>query len=887
MRTPKLFRFPWRTQRQIVDEIDEELGFHLDMRVRELTGAGIETHEARRRAHEEFGDLEFTRSYCQAMDQRTEASAQSRDRLSAWWQDIRQAWRTIRRNPAMATVSLLTLMLAIGANTAVFSVTRGVLLRPLPYGHPDGLVSLSESPRLDGSASNPISPPNFVDYRSGQHTLSGMAASFGRLVTWRPAAGDPELLDILSVSANSFDLLQRAPLIGRSFVAEDEKDGAPPVAILSWQFWQRSLHGDPGIIGRTITLNALAYTVLGVMPRDFTLGDRVAMWTPMYISGDLARPEVTRKQFYLNVIGRLKPGATLASANADLSTIARRLASQYPEADGDRVPRLVPLHDALVGDLRQSLLLLEGASLLVLLIACVNLANVTLSRTIGRRREMALRAALGAGRGRLIRQLLTESVLLALIGGALGIALALLGTRLLLTAEAGTVPGMFDIHPDASVLGFGLLISIATGIGFGLLPALDAAKADLSGALKEGGRGSSGGPRGERVGRALVVAQVGIAAVLVIAAGLLLRSFAGLLHAPLGFDADHVLTAEVRVSGERYDSTALVNQFYDRVLQQVRQSPDVIAAGATMKLPADGWISSGIVVEGEPTDPTRITEVGYLLARGDYFKALHIPLIAGRLYDDRDTPEAVGAIVVNQAAVKAFFPHGDPVGRRLRLGPDPKAAWSVVIGVVGDVREKGIDAPPVPAVYPYHAQNTWWRSLTLVVRTRGEPTAIEPLLRRAVRDADPTLAVRNVRTLDEILGSDLAARRFALALIGCFGAVALLLAAVGIYGVLAFSVSSRTREFGVRLALGATRGSVLMLVLKRGLIWSMVGLGLGLAGALGAGRLLESRLYGVAATDLLTFATVAAGFVVVVIAACLAPAARATRVDPMTSMRAE
>lgn len=883
----KFFRFPWRTRRQIAAEVDQELSFHLEMRARDLKGDGLDTDAARQLARNEFGDLEYTRSYCRTMDQRTEDDSRRRDRWSAWGQDLRHAWRTMRRNPAFAAISLLTLTLAIGANTAVFSVTRAVLLRPLPYGNPDALLSLSESPRRQPTDRNPLSPPNFADYQGSQHSFSGLAASYSRTVTWRPATADPEMLDILSVTPNMFDVLQRAPQLGRTFVPDDAKPGAPPVAILSWRFWQASLNGDPGIIGHTLTLNDLPYTVLGVMPKDFVLGDRTAMWAPFSLEREIDRAEITRKQFYLQVIGRLKPGVNLDAATTDLAAIATRLAAQYPEADADRLPRLVPLHDAMVGDLKLTLMLLEAASALVLLVACVNLANVTLSRTTARRREMALRAALGAGRGRLIRQLLTESVLLAVLGGALGIALAVVVTRLLLAVEPAALPGTFEVRPDLTVLLFGLVISVATGIGFGLLPAVDAARADLQGALKQGGRGSSGGPGAERAGRILVVMQVGVAMVLVISAGLLVRSFAGLLKVPLGFDSDHVLTADLRASGERYDSTILVNRFYDRVLQQIRQSPEVISAGATMKLPADGWISSGITVEGEPAEAGHITEVGYLLVRGDYFKALHIPLLAGRGFDERDSPDAPGAVLINQAAAKAYFPHGDPVGTRIRLGPDPNAPWSVVIGVVGDVREKGFAEAPVPAVYPTHVQNTWWRSLVLVIRTRGNPEAAASALRRAVHDADPALALRNVRTLDEVLGNDLAARRFALALVGGFAAVALILAAVGIYGVLAFSVTSRTREFGVRLALGASRASVLLLVLKRGVTWSVVGLALGVVGALAAGRLIESRLFGVGATDLATYGSVTLGFLVVVLVACLAPAARATRVDPMTTMRAD
>jgi putative ABC transport system permease protein len=836
----RLFPFLSRSRKQIARDVDAELTFHLEMRIEELTRSGVAPEEARRTAREEFGDLEYTRAYCRRMDEGTERAARRADWLAELGQDLRHAGRTIRRSPAYALVSLVTLLLAIGANTAVFSVTRAVLLRPLPYGSPESLVALYESSPSSPGVRDVLSIPNFADYRAQQRTFGGIAGYDVRSVTWRPAGGDPELLDALLVTANTFDVLGVQPLLGRGFGPADEGPSAAPVAVLSHGFWRRSLGGDPTIMGRTLTLNDLPYTIVGVMPPHFTLGGGAALWTPLNLSQDLARPEITRKQYHLRAFGRLKPGVSLAAAQADLRAISSRLEDEYPEADRGREASLVTLRAAMAGDLGTPLLLVQLASGLLLLMACANLANVTLARTIGRRRELALRAALGAGRWRQMRQLLTESVLLALLGGSLGVVVAVIATPLLLSLEPGALPPLFPVRPDGAVLLFGLLAAVATGIGFGLLPAFHAGRADLHGSLKEGGRGSSGGPGGERLRRVLVAVQVGIAAVLLIGAGLLTRSFAQLTRVRLGFDPDHVLTAEVRVSGERYDDPARVNRFYDQVLEEIRREPGVVAAGATMKLPTSGWISSNLAVEGEPADPTRAQDVGYLLVRGDYFKALGVPLIEGRLFDDRDTPEGTGAVLINQALAREYFPHGDPVGRRIRLGPDPNAAWSVVVGVVGDMREQAFEAPPTPAVYPDHVQNTWWRSLILTVRMTGDPHAAEPLIRRAVRQADPTLALRNVRTLDEVLGSNLAARRFALGLVGCFAGVALVLAAVGIYGVLAFSVSSRSREFGVRLALGATRRSVLLLVLRQGMVWAALGLAAGLGAAVAGGPLLRT-----------------------------------------------
>ncbi len=886
-RFPRAFRFPWRSGREIRQDIEDELAFHLEARTADLIATGLTAEAARRQAHAEFGDLDFTRRYCRDLDERTERAVRTRDRLTDWLQDLRLAWRTTRRSPSFALISVLTLVLAIGANTAVFTVARAVLVRPLPYGAPEALVAVYETPRLNPAARVPLSVPNLVDYRAEQHTLTGIAGYLTRSVTWLPAGGDPELLNALSVTSNMFTLLQVQPVLGRGFIDGDDRRGAPPIALLAYDFWQRSLHGDPAIVGRTLTLNDLQYTVLGVMPPGFALGNSTSLWTPLDLSRDLADAAVTRRQHTIQAIGRLRPGTTLAAATAELQEVSRSLETRYPEANTDRIATLIPLHEALAGNLRPAMLLLQAASGLLLLIACVNLANVTLSRTIGRQRELAVRAALGAGRGRLVRQLLTESFILALIGGALGVALAGPATRLLLALQPGVLPALFDVRPDGMVLLFGLLVSIATGVGFGLLPARNAARTDLHGALREGGRGASGGPRAERFRRGLVTAQMGIAVVLVIAAGLLIRSFAELTRMPWGFDPDHVLTAEVRVSGERYDDPVLVNRFYDQVLESIRQAPGVLSVGATMRLPTDGWVSSSLVVEGVTSDPARLPEVGYLLARGEYFSAMKIPLLAGRSFDAHDTPDAPAAVLVNQAAVHAFFPSGDPVGRRIRLGPDPSAPWSVVVGVVGDVREQGLDIPPAPAVYPNHVQNTWWRSLTLVVRTQGDPAAVEPVIRRAVQEADPVLAIRAVRTLDQALGSSLAARRFAMVLVSCFAGVALLLAAVGIYGVLAFSVTSRTREFGVRLALGASPGDVLLLVVRQGMTWAALGIGLGLLGAFAGGHLLAGMLYGVPPADGFTFLLVTALLVSVAAVACLIPATRATRVSPVASMQAD
>ena len=880
-----LFRFPWRSRRQIARDLDAELTFHVDMRIAELTAAGVDHAEARRRAVAEFGDFEQTRAYCRDLDADTERDVRISERLGEWQQDIRFAWRTIRRSPSFAIISVLTLVTAIGANTAIFSVTRAVLLAPLPYGSPGSIVAVYERPRGAAGRGNPLSVPDFVDYRAAQRSLSGMAAYSDRSVTWRPAVGDPQLINATSVTANTFDVLDVRPVLGTGFVPSDVPAGTR--VILSFAFWTTAFGADSSVIGRPITLNDLPYTVIGVMPRGFTLTGTESMWTILDLDRELADAAVTRKQHYLHVVARLRPGVTLGVATADLESISRRLQAQYPDANPDRLANLVSFHRDVVGDVRPALLLLQSAAALVLVIACVNLANLTLSRTMSRRQEMALRAALGAGRGRLARQILTESVVLAAVGGALGIALAMVATRLLIGLDPAALPALFDVRPDAGVIGFGMLLSLITGGLFGLLPALDAARADLHGTLKDGGRGATGSHGSVGIHRALVVAQVSLAVVLLVGAGLLVRSFGELTRVRVGFRPDHVLTAEIRVSGERYDSTALVNRFYDRVLGDVRNTPGVRRVGGTMKLPMDGRPLSTITVEGQPVDLRRQAEAAYNLVRGDYFDALGIPLVAGRTFTERDREDRLGVVLVNQTAARTYFADGRAVGRRIHLGPDPQSPMATVIGVVGDTRDEAFDMPPRPAVYASHVQNTWWRSLVIVVRTSGDPRSAEAALRQAVRAADPALALRGVRTLDDVLGQSLAPRRFAMSLVSGFAGVALLLAAVGIYGVLAFSVARRTREFGVRLALGATKPKLLGLVVRQGMTWSAAGLALGVAGSLAAGRVLEKMLYGVHPTDPLAFGLVTAVLSVVAAVACLVPAVRAMRVDPITSMRTD
>ena len=887
----RLFQFPWRSKNRIAGDVDAELEFHLATRVSDLIGQGLDPVAAERRAREEFGDVEFTRKYCRELDQRAQRETRVADRLAAFRQDVHYSWRTLRRSPGFTAVSLLTLALAIGATTAIVSVAHRVLLKPLPYGHPDELVKIFSQPADDPAKHYDLSAPDLVDYRSRLHTLTDMAAYWAgyssQPATWRTASGDPDVVITMPVTANLFSVLEVQPMRGRTFDGAEE-DAAAPVVVLSHAFWQHAFPNDSSIVGSTIILYNTSYQVIGIMPRGFTVAGDEGVYIPFNLKDELVNAAVTRKQHVVTTLARLKPGVTLDAAQDDLLANARRLQAEYPEANGPYLATLVPLHDTVSGRLEKPILLLFIAAVVVLLIACVNLANITLARMTSRRTEFAVRAALGAGRGRLARQLLTESVMLSLAGGTLGVGLAIIATRALLDLNPDALPSMFTGGIDSRVLVFSLALSVGTGLLFGLVPAWRAARTDLHISLKERGSGGGGGRGGERVRRVLVVAQMGLAVMLLVGAGLLIRSFQSLTSLDLGFDPGSVLTGRVSLDGARYDSAAVVNTFYDGVFSEIAGAPGVVAVGAVMALPTRGGnFSSGIVVEGSVVDPDQPASVAYSMVRGDYFKAMGIPLLAGRSFGPGDSPEGPKLAIINETAARTLFPGGEALGRRVRIGPNPEASMHTIIGVVGDVRQQGFEIPVGAQLYDNGRAQTWWKALSVVVRTNGDPRAAVPLIRQAVKAGDPAIAVQNIETMEQVVKSSIAPRRFALGLASAFAGLALLLSAVGVYGVLAYSVTARTREFGVRLALGASSNSILWLVLAQGLLWSLLGLAVGVAGALAGGRVLSGMLYGVTPADAPTYLAVAGCLLVVVVLSCLLPAIRAARVDPLTNMRAE
>ncbi len=880
-------KLPWRSRTTIARDVDTELSFHLDMRIAELCARGMSREQATKRAREEFGDIEFTRAYCRRVDEHAERESRVTERVSGWSQDARYAFRTLRRSPGFAAVSLLTLTLAIGANAAIFAVARAVLIAPLPYGSEKSLVAITESWPGNPGEKTPVSPPNYVDARARQHSFTDLASYYGTgEMTWQGDGGEPEMLASASVTPNLFDVLQAPALHGRTFAPGEGADGNDHVVLVSYRLWRTALGGDLSAISKPITLNGRRYTLIGVMPPRFTLGLDEDVWTPNDYHDEMADVTRTRKQHYAYVVGRIKPGTTLAAARADLAGIAQQLAREFPDANSGRTVYADPIRTSMAGSVASALMLMQGAAFIVLLIACANLANIALSRAMGRRRELAVRAALGAGRGRLVRQLLTESVLVSLVGGVLGVMLARFATVRMLAMNPTILPEAFAVDVDWRIVAFSALLAVFTGVLFGLFPAIGAARSDLHDSLKEGSRGATVGPVGERLRRTLVAAQIGLAVVLLVSAGLLLRSFAELTRVQLGFDSDHVLTARVRAAGTRYDSSTVMNAFYDGLLNDIAHAPGVVSVGAARSLPTRGGVTSSLRIDGEPNDETHLPDIGYISVRGDYFKVLHIPLITGRVFDETDvTGPETG--VLNETAAKRFFPRGDAIGRRIRIGPVSNGPWITIVGVVGDIRDQSLDAPAKPTLFANHRRETWERSMFLFVRTSGDPTRFVATIKDALRRADPALATKDVQTLNDVLALDLAPRRFALAVCAAFAVVAFVLAAIGIYGVLSYMVSTRARELGVRIALGATGRDVMLLVGRQGLGPSLAGVVLGVGGALANGRLLASSLYGVGPTDAATYLAVVGAVLAVALAACFVPARRAMKVDPLASIRAD
>ena len=797
-------------------------------------------------------------------------------------QDVRYGVRVMRKRPWFTAVVVLTLALGIGANTAIFSVVNAVLLRPLPYRNAERLVWVSGNVR-GGTNRASVSPPDYVDYRAQNTVFEEFAAStsvpFPVNLT---GAGEPERLTGSRVTANYFRAFGVEPALGRGFGADEERAGPTPVAVLSDGLWLRRFGGDPSVVGKTLTLDGKAVTVVGIAPPEFQYPAGAELWLPL----DFDDPEMKiRAAHFLRPIGLLKNGVTIEQAKAETDLIARRLEEQYPETNERWSLNLVPLEEQVVGGVRTSLWVLLGAVGFVLLIACANVSNLMLARAAARRRELALRTALGASRWRVARQQLVESVLLSLAGGALGLLLAVWGVDVLAALGAGDIPRSREIGVDGRVLAFTAALSVLTGLAFGLLPALRASRPDLNEVLKDAGRGTSGPGRG-RVRSALVVSEIALSLVLLIGAGLLVKSFVGLLSVNPGFDPASVLTLRINLARARYPKPEQAEAFFGDLQRRVAGLPGVEAAGMVSELPLSGQPNDMyFYVAGRPpqTADQKVT-ADYRRVNQDYFRAMRIPVLRGRDFTEQEVTGNAQVVVINETLARNFFPDEDPLGRRLVIDFGNQEEFEVV-GVVGDVRHRALDGEVYQMMY---VPTLRIGGTNLVVRTSSaDPLALATAVRGEVAAVDKDQPVSGVRTLEEVVAGSVAQQRFRTLLLAVFAGVALLLAGVGIYGVIAYSVTHRTHEIGIRMALGAGAADILKMVVGQGMALALAGIAVGLLAALALTRVLSSLLFGVTATDALTFATVSLLIAAVALLACLLPARRATKVDPMIALRYE
>ena len=797
--------------------------------------------------------------------------------MDTLFRDIRYGLRSLLKRPGFTVVALIALALGIGANTAIFSLVNAVLLRPLPFAEPDRLVWMWGNIRSGGNRAS-VSPLDFLDYRKQNTTFEEFAAAFSvPLALNLTGSGEPERLTAAGVTGNYFQALGVKPALGRTFRLENESPGRDQVAVLSYGLWQKRFGGDPAIVNKTVTLDGKACEILGVMPKDFNFPQAAELWFPLNF--DISPGMKQRKAHFLRPIGKLKAGVTLAQAQADTDAVARRLEEQYPDTNRGWNLRLVSLREQLVGNTRPTLFILFGAVGFVLLIACANVANLLLVRAAARQKEIALRTALGAGRFRIVRQMITESVLLALLGGSLGTLLAIWGVDLLVAVSAGSIPPTAQVRIDATVLGFTLLISLLTGVLFGLVPALRTMQLNLSESLKEGGRSGSEGAGRNLTRNVLVVFESAVAVVLLIGAGLLIRSLIELQNTKPGFDAHNVLTMRFDLPEKKYRASEYTVHFFKELESRIGSLPGVESVGLISELPLSGQPNDmPYTVEGRPDLGS---DDDFRRVNTQYFRALRIPFVRGRNFTEQEVQQGAKVVVISELLAQQVFPNEEPLGKRLvmMMGNQPFE----IIGVVGDIRHRGLESQPLAAMY----MPTYEPGMNLVIRTPGDPTTLAAAVRKEVQAIDADQPVAAVKTMEQWLDTAVAAPRYRTALLGLFALVALILASTGIYGVMSYSVTQRTHEIGVRMALGARQLDVLKLVVRQGMVLVVIGVGTGLAGAVALTRVMSSLLFGVGAKDPTTFISVATLLTIVAFVACYIPARRATKVDPLVALRYE
>ncbi|HKP85996.1 MAG TPA: ABC transporter permease [Blastocatellia bacterium] len=813
--------------------------------------------------------------------------------MNSLTQDIRFSFRMLLKRPGFTVIVVLALALGIGANTAIFTVINAVLLRPLPYKNPDRLVWLRETCPGADIKDEPASPPNFMDWKAQGQSFDEMGAFVSTMLTLT-SSGEPERIPAAYVTDGFFSVIGAEAAAGRTFTPEEDKPGGDRVVVISHGLFERRFGSDPNIVGSAITINGNPYTVVGVMPRDFKNpkpNDRNPpdVWAPLAVS----YYDQHRRGDYLSVIARLKPGVSVEQARAEMAAITGRLEQQYPDTNTGWGATVTALHERFVGDVRPALIFLLGAVCFLLLIACANVANLLLARSTARQKEIAIRTALGARRGRIVQQLLTESVLLSLAGGVLGLLLAFWGVEVLTSLGAGSIPRLSEISVDGRVFGFTLSISLFTGIIFGLLPALQASNPNLNETLKEGGRSSIEGARSGNLRGTLAAIEIALALMLLIGAGLMVRSFVRLQNVDAGFNPKRVLTAGLFLPASKYKEGPQVTAFYNELLGRVEALPGVESAGAIDSLPLSGSGSvEGFVIEGRlPQQPSdNIADADYRVVSPDYFRTIGIALLRGRLLTEQDGQNAPWALVINDTMARRYFPDEDPIGKRINMGDPQKSPWRTIVGVVRDTRDRALGEEPYSQMYAAHTQITR-RGLYLVLRTSSDPMSLVSAIRSQVADMDRELPLSNVRTMEQVLAESIARPRFNMLLITIFAVVAVVLASVGVYGVISYSVSQRTHEIGVRIALGARPGDIFRMVLSQGLKLSLAGVGVGLVAAFALAfaltRVMSGLLYEVRATDPVTFAVIPLALTALALLASYIPARRATRVDPMISLRYE
>jgi len=864
-------------------ELDQELHFHFEKQVEKYKRSGLTEEESRRQARLAFGGDSQIKEDCR--------DARGTGFIETTLQDVRYALRQLRENPVFAVVMVLTLALSIGANSAIFSVIDSVLLQSLPYRQPDKLTRIfMTSEAFPRFALNPF---DFRDMRTRNRSFESMAAYNRSDMQLAGSSGDAIRVNGFRITAGFFHVLGIEPELGREFDRDAEIHGNELQVILSDRLWRTQFGADSKIIGRKVTLNAQPFTVVGVMPpgtahpgnqyHALSYGEDVDVWSPFAFEGDQAQ----RGGHYIEGIGRLKDGVTAETAQGEVFSMMNTIAHEHGNDMGHWRMLVVPLDREIVGPNRQVLLVLLGAVAMVLLIACANAANLLLARAAARQRELAVRMALGASRARLVRQLLTESLLLALIGGALGLLLAFGGVKGLISLLPADFPRLHEIHVSAPVFLFTFIISSVTGILFGLVPALQASRMDPRQGLHESARAATGSAKMSRMRDALVMAEVSLACVLLVGAGLMFRSLINLLHLDPGFQQQHVLTANLWLPSAAYKTRPEQSRFYERLATELESIPGVSSAGLGSDLPWTGWDdNTSFSIEGRQPPPHQDFGARYHVATWDYFRALGIPLKRGRLFTREDNADRPKVIVINQALANLYW-KGDAVGKRITFDDHPKESdWLTIVGIVGDVKDKPESADTHPGFW-WSALQAPFSQMSVVVRADADSQTLTQAVSTAVHRIDPSLAVAEVQWMDEVADATVATPRFAFVLVGIFAGLAILLAAIGTYGVIAYSVSRRTPEFGLRMALGARRTDVLLLVLRQAAMLTLSGAVLGMAFSLLAGRVLKSMIYEVNPSDPLIFSAAGVFVIAMALAACYLPARKATTTDPMIALRAE